>query len=333
MKLLIQLLLIISIVYSLKFRKFLNLKHKVFLGKFFEIYNYEDEIGQPIPLFTNEGELTDDGFIYYDMFSRQVNGEKVGTIITGETSVGKNIRYGYARINDDKFIPEHKYLVDLVHKNEADIIVKLINFMDYDDEVNYNETEIIPLYNIKITKMTNKESIISLEYDFINGVLRAKQSGYDGVMICLNGKNNNNLLNFFISPEINKREDEYGGKDAIDRARILAEIIAKIRKEIGNEFPLGLLVSIPDGYLGINDDDIIAACKSAEKSGIDFIQIDTGETPDYIQVQSENEINGRPLLFIKKLYENIKKIPIIIIKRGILRYEDLKTLAEIGVKF
>ena len=53
-----------------------------------------------------------------------------------------------------------------------------------------------------------KEDIIKIENDFVSGVLRAKQSGYDGVLISLNGDKGNNLLNCFLSPLINKRKDE-----------------------------------------------------------------------------------------------------------------------------
>ena len=330
MKLLIQFLLIISISHSLKFRKFLNLKYKVFFSKFYEFSKLEDDFGFPIPLFTNDGILTEDGYAYYDMFSRTVSGEKIGTVITAETAVGNNHKYGFARINDDKYISEHKFLVDIVHKNDADIILKIVNFLEYKDENKLNETKIIPIYNEKISKTMKKEDIIKIENDFISGILRAKQSGYDGVIISLNGDNGNNLLNYFLSPEINERKDEYGGNNKNNRVKILKEIIEKTRIELGYEYPLGLVIPIPDGYLGINDDDIITACKIAEKSGIGFIQIDTEESNNY--KINEFETN-KPLEFIKKLSENIKKIPITIFKRGILEYKDLKTLAEIGIKF
>ena len=333
MKLLIQLLLIISISPSLKLRKFLNLKYKIFFSKFYEFSKLDDDYGYPIPLFNNDGILTEDGYAYYSMFSRTVNGEKIGTVITAETAVGNNFKYGYARINDYKYISEHKYLVDIVHKNDADIILKIVNFLEYNSENNFyelNETKIIPIYNEKITEIMKKEDIIKIENDFVSGVLRAKQSGYDGVLISLNGDKGNNLLNCFLSPLINKRKDEYGENITNNRAKILKEIIEKIRIELGYEFPLGLVIPIPDGYLGINDDDIITASKIAEKSGIDFIQIDTEEESHYkINEYDEN----KPLEFIKKLSENIKKIPITIFKRGILEYKDLKTLAEIGIKF
>ena len=330
MKSLIHFLLIISISPSLKFRKFLNLRYKVFFSKFYEFSKLEDNYGYPIPLFTDDGSLTDEGYTYYDMCSKKLNNEKIGTLITAETAVGNNYKDGFARINDDKYISEHKYLVDIVHKNDADIILKIVYFLEYNGKYKLDEKKIIPIYNEKITKTFKKEDIIKIENDFVSGVLRAKQSRYDGVIISLNGDKSNNLLNCFLSPEINKREDEYGGNNANNRVKILKEIIEKLRAELGYEYPLGLSIPIPDGYLGVNDDDIINACKIAEKAGIDFIQISTEESNNYkIKEYDEN----KPIEFIKKLSENIKKIPITIFKRGILEYKDLKTLAEIGIKF
>ena len=340
MKILIHFLLIISISFSLNFRKFLNLKNKVFFGRFVEFSNVQDDLGYPIPFFGNYGELTEEGILYYEMSSRIISGEKVGTVITAETTVGINNKYGLGRINDDIYISEQKYLVDLVHKNDADIILKIVNFLDDKDESKLNETEIINKYREKISNILSKEDITKLENDFVQGVLRAKLAGYDGAIISLNGNCGNNLLNYFLSSKINKRKDEYGGNDINNRVKIIYKIIEKIRYELGYEFPLGFKISYPDGYLNIKEDDVITACKYAEKFGIDFINIDTSEDNESINYDDLNEKKEKEKIkrkiiieFLKKLSDNIKKTQIVIFQRGILDYKDLKILAELGIKF
>ena len=330
MKLLI-IFFIISFITCLKFTKFLNLKNKVFFGRFYEFSNIKDDLGYQIPLFTNFGELTDDGMRYYDMCSKKINGQKIGTIITGDTSVGKYNKYGLGRIDDNIHISEHKYLAELVHKNEADIILKIINYLDDNEEINLHEQEIISKYSDKITSIIKIEDIIQIEDDYVQGAIRAKQAGYDCVLISLNGDFNNNILNLFLSSDINKRKDEYGGININNRVKILSEIIKKIRINLGYEYPLGLVISLPNKYLGIKEDEIITACKIAEKSGIEFIQIDTGDSYSNYG-NGENEVK-KPIEFIKKLSENIKKIQIVIFNKGILDKNDMKTLAKLGIKF
>ena len=48
-----------------------------FFGRFYEFSNIKDDLGYQIPLFTNFGELTDDGMRYYDMCSKKINGQKL----------------------------------------------------------------------------------------------------------------------------------------------------------------------------------------------------------------------------------------------------------------
>jgi 2,4-dienoyl-CoA reductase-like NADH-dependent reductase (Old Yellow Enzyme family) len=55
----------------------------------------------------------------------------------------------------------------------------------------------------------------------VQGVIRAKRAGYDCVLISLNGDFNNNILNLFLSSDINKRKDEYGGININNRVKIL----------------------------------------------------------------------------------------------------------------
>ena len=71
----------------------------------------------------------------------------------------------------------------------------------------------------------------------------------------------------------NHRTDEYGGSDE-NRARIVVEIIEKMRKKIGDEFIMILKInSEDDDPNGITPEGFITACKMAEKAGIDMIDV------------------------------------------------------------
>ena len=61
----------------------------------------------------------------------------------------------------------------------------------------------------------------ALVEDFILAAKRAEAAGFDGVEV--HGAHGYSLSQF-LSPEINRREDEYGG-DLPNRARLLCEVI------------------------------------------------------------------------------------------------------------
>jgi 2,4-dienoyl-CoA reductase-like NADH-dependent reductase (Old Yellow Enzyme family)/thioredoxin reductase len=83
------------------------------------------------------------------------------------------------------------------------------------------------------------------------------------------------LLQQFLSPESNKRTDEYGGSME-NRAHLALEVIDKVRFAVGPEFPLELRMSaeeyLDDGY---SFDDAIKFAKLVEAK-IDLLQVSTG---------------------------------------------------------
>jgi 2,4-dienoyl-CoA reductase-like NADH-dependent reductase (Old Yellow Enzyme family) len=83
-----------------------------------------------------------------------------------------------------------------------------------------------------------KDDILRIENDFVNAAIRAKKAGFDGIEI---HSGHLYLLSEFLTPKYNKRTDEYGGNDE-NRARMLVEIIKKIRKAIGDDIVLSVKI-------------------------------------------------------------------------------------------
>jgi 2,4-dienoyl-CoA reductase-like NADH-dependent reductase (Old Yellow Enzyme family)/thioredoxin reductase len=126
-------------------------------------------------------------------------------------------------------------------------------------------------------ELTTKE-VQSLVQDFINGAKRAKTAGVDGVE--LHGAHGY-LINQFLSPYTNKRNDQYGGSFE-NRLRFLEEIIVGIRQECG-DYPLMVRLSV-DEFLpmagvaekGIELDEGVKMVQALEKLGIDAIDVSSG---------------------------------------------------------
>lgn len=106
---------------------------------------------------------------------------------------------------------------------------------------------------------------------FVSGAQIARQAGVDGVE--LHGAHGY-LINSFLSPYLNRRDDDYGGSFE-NRMRFVLEIIAGIRAACGTDFALGVRLSA-DEFLGDRGNDLAATCRIAaalEQAGVHFLDI------------------------------------------------------------
>ncbi|MEW2354403.1 NAD(P)-binding protein [Spirillospora sp. NPDC029432] len=115
---------------------------------------------------------------------------------------------------------------------------------------------------------------------------RARQAGLDGIELHLN---HDDMLEWFLSPYTNDRDDEYGGS-LENRARFAVEALTAVREEIGDGMALGVRFNLreemPGGY---DADDGLVIARYLESTGlIDFLHTVIGSPwgdPSYIQPQ------------------------------------------------
>ena len=257
--------------------------------------------------FLKNGHITEEGLKLYEKLSD----DGVGTIFTGYTTVSDYDQFensGVFRIDKDEYIEEYKKLTSLVHKNNANILMQLVHLggqTTSNVEITYSPSPYVHPETKKTSKEMSKEDILRIEDDFVKAAIRAKKSGFDGVEI--HGAHFY-LISEFLSPAFNKRNDEYGGNNE-NRARILVEIIEKMRKAVGNDFIISLKINCDDNIEnGITEEGFIVACKLAEKAGVDIIQVSGME---WLKVKPKEK---SPVFFerTKKIAE-ILNIPIILI--------------------
>jgi 2,4-dienoyl-CoA reductase-like NADH-dependent reductase (Old Yellow Enzyme family) len=112
------------------------------------------------------------------------------------------------------------------------------------------------------------EEVKQLRDDFITAAIRAKKCGYNGVEV--HGAHGY-ILTQFLSSEINKRTDEYGGS-LLNRSRLLFEIVDGIREKCGKDFLLGVRLS-PERF-GMDIEEVKSVCQRLINAGnIDFLDI------------------------------------------------------------
>ena len=218
---------------------------------------------------------------------------------------------GPFRIDNDEYIPQIKELADIVHKYNSYIILDLVHQgLISEEEPSYSPSGDKGLIKTEIqSKEMTKEDILRIQDNFVQGAIRAKKAGYDGVEI--HGAQLT-LVSLFSTKKYNRRTDEYGGSDE-NRARFIFEIVKKIREAIGNDMIISAKIDSPDEKNGITESGFLYMAKALEKAGLDLMEI-SGPNPGR---QSEEPYFYKPAKKVAK----ILKIPVICIG-GIKKYEQ-----------
>jgi 2,4-dienoyl-CoA reductase-like NADH-dependent reductase (Old Yellow Enzyme family) len=161
----------------------------------------------------------------------------------------------------------------------------------------------IPLAMGKLSKMfgtpiaMTKEQIHNVIERFGNTAQQAQKAGFDGVEIhAAHGY----LLAQFLSPLVNKRDDEWGGS-LQNRARILIEIIKTVKAKTNADFCIGVKLNSADFQRGGFDiDDAINVVKMLEPLNIDMVELSGGsyETPAMQGMTSDGRTLAREAYFL-----------------------------------
>ena len=117
------------------------------------------------------------------------------------------------------------------------------------------------------------DEIHALPAEFARTANLAKQLGFGGVELhAAHGF----LLNQFLSPLFNKREDAYGGS-LQNRMRLLLEVISAVRSAVGPDFPVGIKLNATDQLEGgFAEDESLEVIAALDKTTIDLIDVSGG---------------------------------------------------------
>ena len=268
--------------------KNLKLKNRVFFGPItHDIEKIETAVKNDVALVITEGAIVGD----HKISSVQPEGPLI--------------------IDKDEYIPELKKLVDVVHKYNSYIILDLVHpglialeppFYSPSKDKSFIHAEIE-------SKEMTKEDILRIQDYFVQGAIRAKKAGFDGVEI--HGAQLT-LVSLFSTQKYNRRTDEYGGSDE-NRARFIIEIVKKIREAIGNDMIISAKIDSPDEKYGITESGFLYTGKALQEAGLDLIEI---SGPNAAR-EGSNPYFYEPT---KKIAETLK-IPVICIG-GIKTYEQ-----------
>ena len=229
-------------------------------------------------------------------FYRELARGNVGLIMTGYTFVspeGKQLP-GKMGIHSDDFADIMKEMTGAVHEDGGKICIQLVHAGGQTDASNAGQKPLAPSaietdqYPELPAEITGKE-IVRITAAFGNGARRAKEWGFDGVQ--LHGAHGY-LINQFLSPLTNQRQDEYGGSIE-NRCRFLLESYRAIRDAVGPDFPVMIKLNGSDNLAGgLTIEDAVFAAKALDKEGIDCIEVSGGTPASADQSPARTKINS-----------------------------------------
>jgi len=102
------------------------------------------------------------------------------------------------------------------------------------------------LFRLSYCRQMTEADIEQKTLDFVHAARLARQAGFDAVEI---HAGHGYLLSQFISPWTNRRDDHYGGS-LENRMRFPAEVVRRVRAEVGEGFPVLVKMNQADGMRG-----------------------------------------------------------------------------------
>ncbi len=174
---------------------------------------------------------------------------------------------------DDSYIEGLSSVVDAVHDEGGTLAVQLNTHRATSDEVEPLAPSAIELPEGGTADRISRERMVELVAEFAAGADRAKRAGFDAIEIhAASGY----LVQQFLSPRTNRRDDDYGG-DLEGRTRFARDLLAAVRDEVGRDFPVWFRMpghEFLEG--GIDPDEATRIGRRLADAGSDALHVTAG---------------------------------------------------------
>ena len=238
----------------------------------------------------NEGVPTDFHLVHYG--SRAIGG--AGLIFTEMICVSRDARItpGCAGLWNDEQEDVWKRIVDFVHANSAAKFALQLGhagrkgatrlmWEGMDRPLEEGGWEVVAASPIpyfpdsQMPREMDRAAMDAVKAAFVAAAERGKRCGFDMLELhCAHGY----LLAGFISPLTNKRRDAYGGS-LENRLRFPREVFEALRSVWPAHKPMSVRISATDwAEGGITGDDAVLVARAFAESGVDLVDVSTGQT-------------------------------------------------------
>jgi len=200
----------------------------------------------------------------------------VGLIVTGGISPNRQgwlLPFG-GTLNSVFDLRNHRMLTEAVHAEGGKIALQLLHAGRYGYQPFVVSASAIksPISRFK-PRALSLAGIASTVRDYARCARLAQRAGYDDIEIM---GSEGYLLNQFLCPRTNRRDDRYGGSIE-NRMRIAREIVEQVRAVCGERFIVVYRLSLIDLVEGGNTwDETVQVAKALEAAGVTMFNTGIG---------------------------------------------------------
>lgn len=257
------------------------------------------------------GEATDRLIRYY---VERARGE-AGLIIVQFASVtleGRSSQYPLGIWGDDQ-IPGLQRLVRAIHQEGVPVAVQLAHAGAMATSAIIGTQPVgpspVPCFKREVPRELGVEEIQVLVEAFAQAARRAMEAEFDAVQLHMA---HGYLLQEFLSPISNRRNDEYGG-DLKRRLRFPLEVLRRVRDVVGDKTPLSCRLCVDEALPGgITLEEGVQIAKALEESGADVMDVTGGAAATFhVSVPSQADPPGGALLPLATAVKRAVSVPVV----------------------
>ena len=200
----------------------------------------------------------------------------VGLIVTGGFAPNQDsiVMQGASILDNETEAAKHRVITDAVHKHGGKICVQILHTGRYA----YTKRPVAPSalkapINPATPHALSEEEILQTIADYAQCAAMCRFANYDGVEIM---GSEGYLINEFLVPHTNHRDDRWGGS-LENRMRFGLEVIRAVRARVGADFIIIFRLSMLDLVEGGSTwDEVVAMAQEVEKAGANIINTGIG---------------------------------------------------------
>ncbi len=270
--------------------------------------------------YARDGKPTEQHAAYYA--ARAAGG--TGLIITEEHSTHptdwpyEKLIHGFHR----DVIPGYRAITEAVHRHRTPIFAQ-INHNGGQASSMYSRLPVWgpspvadPLFR-EVPKAVTLAEIDEIVAGYALVAEHCAEGGFDGIELQCS---HSSIVRGFLSPATNRRTDSYGGT-LENRARLLIEIVAAVRRVIGSRLALGVRLC-GDELIehGTVIDDAVAVAEMVERTGhVDYINTSIGvATASLFMIEASMHVPPNYAMFIPSAIRKAVDLPVV----GVGRFKD-----------
>lgn len=178
-------------------------------------------------------------------------------------------------------VPGLRRLTDTIHAEGAAVCAQIGHAGPVANAKSNRAAALAPVrffnpIGMRFAKKASRQDIDDVLAAHANAARLAVEAGFDAVEIHLG---HNYLASAFLSPLINRRDDEFGGS-LENRAKVARGLVLAVRRAVQNQIAVTAKLNMADGVRGgiSTDESLITAKWLEEDGGLDAIELTAGSS-------------------------------------------------------